>query len=62
MDLNDLHHREGVERLRAAEADSADARAAHLALAELFRDRIDFRRRTLVGEAGAAARSRLRRG
>lgn len=53
MDLNDLHHREGVERLRAARAAGAEARSAHLALADLYRDRIDFRRRTLV----AAARS-----
>jgi hypothetical protein len=45
MDLNHLLHREGVERLRAVAAACAAARDAHAGLADLYRDRIDFRRR-----------------
>lgn len=45
MDLNHLIFREGVERLRAAVAGCAASRNAHLGLADLYRDRIDFRRR-----------------
>jgi hypothetical protein len=45
LDLNHLLHREGVERLRAMAADCAASRDAHLGLADLYRDRIDFRRR-----------------
>lgn len=60
MDMNYLHEREGVERLRAVQAVGAEAREAHLALAALFRDRIDVRRRTLAARAGAAVRSRGR--
>lgn len=52
MDLNELFHREGEERLRAAEAASPEARASHLGLADMYRDRIDFRRRTLLKAAG----------
>ena len=52
MDLNYLIHREGVERLRAQQADSLGARIAHLGMADMFRDRIAFRRRTAMSEAG----------
>jgi hypothetical protein len=52
MDLNHLLFREGVERLRAAAADCAAAREAHLGLAEMYRDRIDFRRRAANDAAG----------
>lgn len=52
MDLNHLIHREGEERLRAAQATCDRARIAHLELADMFRDRIDFRRRTLIGGTG----------
>lgn len=45
MDLNQLIHREGVERLRAVYAACTVSREAHLGLAELYRDRIDLRRR-----------------
>lgn len=51
MDLNHLIHREGVERLRADHAASAEARAAHAGLAELFRGRIDRRRSRRFDEA-----------
>lgn len=61
MDLNQLFHREGVERLRAAEAASAVARAAHLDLADLYRDRIDFRRRLATRAAGFGPELRLLR-
>lgn len=40
MDLNHLHHREGEERLRAEAAACDQSRAAHLGLANLYRDRI----------------------
>ena len=40
MDLIHLIHRESEERQRAAKAVSEPARAAHIALAELFRQRI----------------------
>jgi hypothetical protein len=52
MDLNYLIHREGVERLRAQTATSLCAQLAHLGMADMFRDRIDFRRRTAGSEAG----------
>jgi hypothetical protein len=52
MDLNHLIHREGVERLRAAAAGCLASRDAHLGLADLFRGRIDGRRRLVVAEAG----------
>ena len=52
MDLSHMIHREGEERLRAAGAASADARALHGQLADMFRDRIDFRRRVMLAEAG----------
>lgn len=52
MDLDHLIHREGEERLRAAQATCDRARDAHLALADMFRDRIDFRRRTSSPDAG----------
>jgi len=52
MDINHLIQREGEERLRAAEAASDTARAAHAALADLFHDRADFRRRTVLVENG----------
>ena len=52
MDLNSLFQREGVERLRAAAAACAPSRIAHLGLADLYRDRIDFRRRAALDAAG----------
>jgi hypothetical protein len=52
MDLNHLYHREGEERLRAQGAACERSRAVHVTLAEMFRDRIDFRRRTMMWEAG----------
>lgn len=52
MDLNHLIDREGEERLRATQAACDRSRAAHRALADLYADRIDFRRRTLLREAG----------
>ena len=55
MDLNQLIHREGVERLRALYAACTGARDAHLDQAELYRDRIDgHRRRSLRDAAGLA--------
>ena len=53
MDLNQLIHREGVERLRAVHAACAPSRAAHLCLAALYRDRIDGRRRRSLRDAAA---------
>lgn len=47
MDLNILIQREGEERLRAQQAQSSCARIAHETLADLYRDRIDFRRRVV---------------
>ena len=41
MDLNQLYHREGVERLRAEEAACAPSRQAHLVLAGFYRERIE---------------------
>ncbi len=52
MNLNQLIHREGVERLRAVHAACAGSRDAHLGLADLYRDRIAFRRRATVDAAG----------
>ena len=52
MDLNTLIQREGEERLRAERAESRCARIAHESLADLYRDRIDFRRRTMIDDAG----------
>jgi hypothetical protein len=52
MDLNHLIHREGVERLRALAAACTLARDAHLGLADLYRDRIDVRRRAALDAAG----------
>lgn len=51
MDLNHLIHREGEERLRADRASCDSSRAVHVALAEMFRDRIDFKRRAVMAEA-----------
>lgn len=51
MDLNILIHREGEERLRAQNAANRCAQIAHLAMADMFRDRIDFRRRTAIAAA-----------
>jgi hypothetical protein len=42
---------EGEERLRADRAACDSSRAVHVALAEMFRDRIDFKRRTVMAEA-----------
>ena len=52
MDLEYLVHREGEERLRSRQAASPGARIAHLGMADMFRDRIDFRRRAALDEAG----------
>lgn len=52
MDLNDLFYREGVERLRAGRAATPAVRAAHLGLADLYRDRIDLRRRATLATPG----------
>ena len=57
MDLNQLIHREGVERLRAVHAACTGSRDAHLGLAELYRDRIDLRRRAANDAAGPAPRA-----
>ena len=54
MDLNHLHHREGEERMRADRAACPKSRAAHLDLANLYRDRIDVRRRIALDKAGLA--------
>ncbi len=40
MDLEHLIHREDEERRRAAEATNDAAREAHVALADLYRERI----------------------
>ena len=61
MDLNSLFHREGVERLRAAAAACVASRNAHLGLADLYRDRIDFRRRTALDAAGPVPAGHARR-
>lgn len=53
MDLGHLIHREGEERLRAAEARCDRARASHTALADLYRDRIDARRHALPAGTGS---------
>jgi len=45
MDLDYLVQREAEERLRADAAGSPAARIAHLGMADIFRDRIDFRHR-----------------
>ena len=52
MDLDYLIQREGEERLLAQTATSLGARIAHLGMADMFRDRIDFRRRTALSDAG----------
>ena len=52
MDLNQLIHREGEERLRAAYAACSPSRDAHLGLADLFRTRVDHCRRGLLEAAG----------
>ena len=55
MNLNQLIHREGEERLRAIAARCAPSRDAHLGLAGLYRDRIDGRhRRATLDAAGPA--------
>lgn len=46
--LNHLIHREGEERARAAGAACDRSRRAHVALAGLFRDRIEARRDAVV--------------
>ena len=55
MDLNYMMHREQVERQRSETADSNGARSLHGQLADMFRDRIDFRRRLLLAEADFAS-------
>ena len=57
MDLNYLIQRESEERLRAHQAASQCASLAHSGLADMFRDRIDFRRR--AGFAGLGPDLRL---
>ena len=56
MTLNELIQREGEERLRAQGAESRCARISHETLADLYRERIDFRRRAAFDEAAAALR------
>ena len=51
MDLNYLLMREQIERARAERAACGQARAAHAGLADLYRGRIDLRRRTLQSDA-----------
>ena len=58
MDLNSLIQREGEERLRSQQATSHGARIAHLGMADMYRDRIDFRRRTALSEAGRGPKAR----
>jgi hypothetical protein len=58
VDLNHLIHREGEERLRASQASCDRSRTAHLALADLFRGRINLRRRALLDEAGLSSNLR----
>lgn len=41
MDVNYYLHREQIERVRANLADSAEARAIHRELAELYRAHVD---------------------
>lgn len=55
MDLNYLISREQIERSRAQSAGHPRARAVHGELADMFRDRIDFRRRALFGALGLGA-------
>lgn len=50
MDFHYLVQREAEERLRAERAESNCARIAHENLADLYRDRIDFRRRTMIDD------------
>ena len=50
MDVNYLHHREGVERLRAAAALNANARRSHIALADAYRAEIVRQRRGFPGK------------
>lgn len=61
MDLNQLIHRQGVERLRARTAACAAARAAHLGLADLFGARIDRRRLALFAVAAVGPDARAPR-
>lgn len=58
MDLNHLIQREGEERLRAAQAACDRSRAAHSELAQMFSDRIDFRRRTVLRDLGLGSELR----
>jgi hypothetical protein len=53
MDLDYLMHREQVERDHSRTASTPRSRALHGALADMFRDRIDFRRRLLRAGPGA---------
>ena len=55
MDVNYLHHREGVERLRAAAAGNSQAREAHLGLAAQYRARIEHHRADAVTSRFGAA-------
>lgn len=41
MEIDELIHREGVERLREAEARCTSSRVSHRGLAEGYRKRID---------------------
>lgn len=54
MDLTELIHREGIERLRAAQAACDSARIAHLGLASGYRGRIDALRADASQAAPAA--------
>lgn len=49
MDVNYYLHREQVERMRAARASSAEARAIHGEMADLYRARIvAYRSRSII--------------
>ena len=51
MDINHLLEREQIERMRADGAACARSRAAHHALADGYRRRLEHHRRRNIGEA-----------
>ena len=55
MDINDLLHREQIERMRADRAGCGEARAVHLELAGGYRNVIDGYRRRVFAAAGLSA-------
>ena len=50
MDIDHLLEREQIERMRADGADCARSRAAHEALANGYRRRLEHHRRRVLGE------------